>query len=407
MYTRMRPSLQRIFLCLLAAQLLALGCPTAWATSVSVGALRLEYALPWERAGAEEESEAESVILRRSDTTAPLTLMLPRHQARLRLPEADFYRQLETLWRGRYGEAARMDWLEADGRRWRWLRRPSLERAGDVVFHLVTVIDGHAHHLLAHAPASATELPAAVRELLHRQDGVVELAAAPAPAPTAAVQTPPRHWRLERIVHIRPGQAELDRLMTLERDGLGREGGITGLALEVKEQGIEAFLQGFVWVPGPGRREVRQAFLHRWELTWAAPPSLWRDDEAAAIAVSSGGGSDRVGLGIGLRFLCAEADRLGALLDGAQRGEAGAGERLEAGFASCRDKANGLTQAEVTLGAGETARPVVLQAPDFPALSAGERGLMVLTLQPRVGQGRPGQALLGAASVHYVYERVR
>ncbi len=407
MHIRMKPSLQCIFLCLLAARLLALGCPTAWAMSVSVGELRLEYALPWERAGAGEESEAESAILRRSDTTAPLTVMLPRHHTRLRMPEEHFYRQLEMVWRGRYGEAARMDWLDAGGRRWRWLRRPSLDRAGAVVFHLVTVIDGRAHHLLAYAPASTTELPEAVIGLLSGPVGAQGNGDTPGSFPAAPATAPSMGWRLERIVHIRPGQAELDRMMTLERDGLGREGGITGLALKVKEQGIEAFLQGFVWVPGPGRREVRHEFLHRWELTWAAPPSLWRDDEAAAMAVSSGAGSDRVGLGIGLRFLCAEADRLGAMLDDAQRGEAGAGERLEAAFASCRDKANGLTQAEVTLSPGEAARPVVLQAPDYPALSAGERGLLVLTLQPRVGQGSPGQALLGAASVHYVYERVR
>lgn len=376
---------------------------SALAASLSVGDLRLEYGSTWQRADAEEETQAESVILRRPDATAPLTVMLPRHHARLRMPEEHFYRRLETVWRGQYGEAARLDWLQSGGRRWRMLRRPSLDRAGDVVFHLVTVIDGRAHHLLVHAPASVAGLPDAVRELLAVRHGASGLAAAP--APTAAAQAAPRHWRLERVVRIGPRQADLDRVMTLEQSALRREGGITGLALMLEEHGLDAFLQGFVWVPGPDRREVKDEFLHRWILAWTAPPALWREDEAAAILVSSGAGSDRVGLGIRLRRFCTRAHPRHPMLAAEAAAQGDAGAIIEAGLAPCRERTSELTQAEVTPKAGEAAHPIFIQPPDTTALPADDEGLMVLTLQPRVADGSPGQALLKAAAVHYVYVR--
>lgn len=387
--------------------MLALWALTAPAASLAVGELKLEYAAPWQRGDAEAESRAESVILHRSDATQPLMVMLPRHQPRLRMPEEHFYRQLEMVWRHQYGEAARLDWLKTGDRRWRILRRPSLDRAGAVVFHLVTVIDGRAHHLLAYAPASTAELPEAIIGLLSAPAGTHGNGETPAASAAAQAPPPPPAWRLARTLRIQPGPSALDQVMAREQRGLRADGGISGIALEVKEHGLEASLQGFVWVPGPARREVRREFTQRWELAWTAPPQLWRDDEAAAIRVSSGAGSDRVGLGIGLRHLCGGAAQLRELLAAVEGAQGDVSERIEAGGASCRGRVTGLTWAEVTLGAGETARPILIQPPVTAVVSADEQALLVLTLQPRVAEGRPGHSLLQAAAVHYVYVRAR
>ena len=396
----MQPGLQAAFLFVLAALALAAWCPPALAASLAVGDLRLAYGPPWQRAGAEEEAQAESLILRQPDAAEALTVMLPRHQPRLRMPQARFYQQLETVWRTQYGETARFGWLEAGGLRWRMVRRPSLDRADAVVFHLVTVIDGRAHHLLAYAPPSAAELPEAVVHLLDGPVSADEIRAMPAPPPA-----PTPGWRLDRVLRIQPRSSGLDQVMTLERHALRVDGGITGLAMEAKDHSLKASLQGFVWVPGPKRREVRREFSHRWEIDWSAPPRVWPDGEAAPIVVSAGTGSDRLGLVIRLRYLCGAADRLRALLNDTERGEDDASAGLQAGFAACRGRAARFMQAEATVDAGETSRPILLQPPDTAALSADEQGLLVLTVQPIVGEGRPGRALLHATAIHYVYAR--
>jgi hypothetical protein len=384
--------------CLIAA--LALAAGPAAAAVLRLGELELHYDSPWQRADAEEESRAQSVILRHEDAGRALTVMLPHHHTRLREPPERFYRQLETVWRAQYGQAATMEWLEMGGLRWRMLRRPSLDRPGDVVFHLVTVIDGRAHHLLAYAPAAAAELPVAVRQLL---TGPVGGMPAPSPAPVAIAQ--PAGWRLERVLRIQPGQAGLDRVMAMEQRALKGEGGITGLELKAMEHGLKASLQGFVWVTGPERRQVRREFMHHWDVAWSALPAFWRDDEALAFVPSAGAGSDRVGLQIGLRLLCGESEPLRALLDGLERAPGDVNERLQAGFVSCRQRPGTFTQAETTLSAGEPARPILIQPPEPRVLSADGQGLLVLSVQPRIGDGQPGQALLGAGSVHYVYVR--
>jgi hypothetical protein len=404
MQARTRSGFDIVRLALFAALAPLAGCPSAVAASLTVGALELHYGADWLRADAEEEARAESLILRQSDAAA-LTVMLPRHQARLRMTEERFYRQLETVWRAQYGETARVDWLDAGGLRWRTVRRPSLEREDSVVFHLVTVIDGRAHHLLAYAPAASADLPEAVLHLLTGPVGAHAHGDTTAPHPKSPVTALPAAWRLDRVLRIQPGQSGLDQVIALERRAIRGEGGVSGLALEAKGHGLKASLQGFVWVPGPDRREIRREFEHRWEITWTAPPQLWQDGEAAAIVVSSAAGSDRVGLDIRLRYLCGAADRLRELLDGVERGQADANPRLQAGFAACRDRAAGFNQAETLLDAGKSSRPIHIQPPDAPALSAEERRLLVLSLQPRAADGSPGEALLGAASVHYVYER--
>lgn len=402
MHARIEPRPQATFFGILAALTVAAGCLHAVAASLTVGDLRLQYAPPWQRADAEEESRAESVILRQTDATEALTVMLPWHNARLRVPEDRFYRQLETVWRAQYGGAARVDWLNAGGRRWRMVRRPSLDRPNAVVFHLVTVIDGRAHHLLAHAPASASELPAVVLRLLTEpSDAHARDTTAPPPACT---ETPgATGWRLSRTLRILPGQSDFDRVMGLERRAVGGDSGITGIGLELMEHSLKASLQGFVWVPGP--RAIRREFTHHWEITWTAPPQIWHDGQNIAIVADSGAGSDRGLLDIRLHWLCGTAGQLGELLDALELRPGNAGELLQAGFASCRDRAIGFTQAETTLGVGETAPPISIKPPDIPALPADAQALLVLTLQPRAEDDSPGQTLLSAASVHHIYVR--
>jgi len=145
---------------------LALVLTPAQAENLRVGDLVFDYASPWRRAEAAEEKGAEGLILRRQEGKQSLVVLLPQHQALLKLPAEDFFAQLQIRWQVLYGKAVKIDWVEAGGRRWLAARRPSMERSNAVVFHLVTVLNGMAHHLLVYAPVGSTALPEAVSELL-------------------------------------------------------------------------------------------------------------------------------------------------------------------------------------------------------------------------------------------------
>lgn len=431
----MRHRLQATLLDILAVLLLTVGYATAVAASLSVGALRLEYAPPWQRAGADEEDRLESAVLRQEGAADALMLLLPRHHPRLRLSPERYFEQLETIWRFQYGKEARIDWLEAGGRRWRMLRRPSLERADAVVFQLVTVIDGQAHHLLAYAPQTALELPEPVLRLVKDMatgpqacprcapsapadagqdaghgatsaavDSAGQAAAAAASPASPAPVAPTASWRLERVLRIRPGPSDLDQLFATEQRALRADGGITGIALEEAEHGLKAFIEGFVWEEATQRRPEKRAFAHRWELAWDPPPEAWQEGQPAVIVARAGADSDPLRLRIGLHFVCGPAEQLRQLLEAAPRPQDDIGARLQAGHDACRGPVGGLTQTEVSLSAGQTARGIALMPPAAAGPSEDEPGRLVLTLQPRIGSGT-GQALLGSASFHYVYRR--
>lgn len=394
---------------LLVGLLLAIGLTAALAESVSVGDLRLDYGDAWQRASAEEEAQAESVILRQAESSGLLTVIIPKHQSRLRVPEARFYQQLETVWRAGAGEALRLDWLEAGGRRWRVARRPSVEDPDRAVFHLVTVLEGHAHHLLVSVPAGVAELPPAVRRILDgeamrqpRPPGGDPSQAAGGPATAPPIAPPAAGWRLQRVIRVLPGSAQLDRLLARERHALAGDGGISGVMLQIPEDGLTVGLEGFIIVKGSEGRSARQPLARRWQITWSPAPAHWPDGFALEFKPRLAAGSESLVLAISLRLLCGPPQSLQPILQGLEHGSARVVRDVPVGHCP---PASGQMQAEIAALAGAGAYGVSFLAPDPPALPAGEQALLVLSVMPRVPGGGVGQALLGALAVHYVYVR--
>lgn len=384
-------------------------CAVAQAASVRVGELAFDYDASWQRAAEEEEARADGVILRRTEADGPLTVTMPRHPTRLRVPEARFYRQLEAVWRASAGDALRLDWLEAGGRRWRVARRPSLEDPDRAVFHLVTVLEGHAHHLLVSVPAGMAELPPAVRRILDgeamRQPlpaGGDPSQAAVGPAIAPPIAPPAAGWRLQRVIRVLPGSAQLDRLLAHERHALAVDGGISGVMLQISEDGLTAGLEGFILANGSEGRSARRHLARRWQLAWSPAPAHWPDGFALEFKPRLAAGSESLVLALSLRLLCGPPQSLQPILQGLEHGSGRVVRDVPVGHCP---PASGQMQAEIAAQAGAGAYGVSVLAPDPPALPAGEQALLVLTVMPRVPGGGVGQALLGALAVHYVYGR--
>lgn len=390
---------------------LILGC--VWmatlAAPVRVGALSLDYDVSWQRASDEEEARADSVILRRPEADGQLTVTMPRQQTRLRVPEPRFYRQLEAIWRASAGDALRLDWLEVGGRRWRVARRPSVEDPDRTVFHLVTVLEGHAHHLLVSVPAGVAELPPVVRRVLDgeamrqaRPPGGDPSQAAGGPAIAPPIAPPAAGWRLQRVIRVLPGSAQLDRLFAHERQALAVDGGISGVMLQIPEDGLTAGLEGFIIANGSEGRSARQPLARRWQITWSPAPAHWPDGLALEFKPRLAAGSESLVLALSLRLLCGPPQSLLPILQGLEHGSARVVRDVPVGRCP---PASGQMQAEIAAQAGVGPYGVSFLAPDPPALPAGEQVLLVLTVMPRVPGGGVGQALLEALAVHYVYGR--
>lgn len=433
------PAQAPLFLCLLCLSLAAV------AGQLQVGELSLDYAAPWQRAEAAEERAADSAILRLARDGELLQVLLPRHQARLRMDEAQFFKQLEFLWHAQYGRDIAVSWVEAGGRRWRMVRRPSVERPETVVFHLVTVHQGSAHHLLVYAPVSAAALPGAVRQLLQggaagppaappdppdlpsagmqlaaaqgeAAQGIPPPAAADAAPPLAAVLPKPpapvprgdtpaapaaaERWQLKRVVRALPRGAALDALVQREAAGLGGQGGVTGYAVEGRDHGLIGFLEGFRWMPGAHGRDRKQTCLRRWDLRWRAPEPLWTEGASIALEADFGGTAAsepeaRLTLGYRLRLLCGLNSRLLAAIAALERGAAGAAAELDALEAACgavtSDLPTGVIVNPAASGGGSAARrEVTLPRRLGQAAATGPARRLVLSLLPGLASPAAG-----------------
>lgn len=314
------------------------GLGGALAAPVDVGQWRIEAPAAWQRAGADEETDLDSLVLRLAAGPETIEVLVPRRLTRLKTSPAQFYRQLEQSWRRRFGDQAALDWLDAAGQRWRSVRRPSLSGAGEV-FQLVTVREGLAYQLIVVVPAPGEALPAQVAELLAAsfwtadapgptlaalnpeepaKDGPVpaptpvqapgpvpELPtsaqpdSAPAPgeepvAPTqqalAPVEDLPdplgRRWRLLRQGLALPGPGAWAALAEAEARLLTSRGWITGLGFNAEGPGLTGFLEGVQWREVAGQAQEMQAFRSEWSVRWPDFPVRWRGGEALAIKLA-------------------------------------------------------------------------------------------------------------------------
>lgn len=402
---RISPAASRVRLCV--GLLLAIGLTAAQAGSVSVGDLRLDSGDAWQRAEPEAEAQAESVILRRAETAGLITVTIPRHQPRLRVSEARFYQQLETVWRAGAGDALRLSWLEAGSRRWRVARRPSLEAPDRAVFHLVSVVDGLAQHLLVTVPDGVPDLPPSVHALLSGEvlpspvSNTVATASA-AESRSTSSDTPglAQGWQLMRSLQVLPAIAEFDALMQQERQRLRPDGGITGLGIKAQAHGLTAFLSGFVLTVSEGARQRRQDFSHVWDIAWEPPAHELPSGGMLQLRISRL--PTGVGLRVHLRHYCGSAEEVSRLEQRLQQAVTQAFE--EAIDHGCSGLRAVRSWAEI-LGSAAPPRPVIFSV-EAPPLTDRRQHLLVLSIEPFVVGNASGTALLGAAAVRYLYRPV-
>ena len=316
------------------------GLGGALAVPVDVGQWRIEAPAAWQRAGADEETDLDSLVLRLEAGPATIEVLVPRRLTRLKTSPAQFYRQLEQSWRRRFGDQAALDWLDAAGQRWRSVRRPSLSGAGEV-FQLVTVREGLAYQLIVVVPALGEALPAQVADLLAAsfwtadptgptvaasspegpaKDGTSPeppqtLALAPDPVPEVPTSTKldssparvvepaaPTHqtsdpvadlpdplgrrWRLLRQGLALPGPRAWAALAEVEARLLEPRGWITGLGFNAEGPGLTGFLEGVQWREVAGQAQEKQAFRSEWSVRWPDFPVRWRGGEVLAIKLA-------------------------------------------------------------------------------------------------------------------------
>ncbi len=381
--------------------ILALGWAVALADSTLIGELRFNDAA-WQRASAEEEAQADGVILRRTGPIGPIIVTVPKHQPRLRVPEARFYQQLETVWRAAAGDALHLEWLEVNGRRWRVARRPSVEVPERVVFHLVSVVDGQAQHLLVSAPATVGVLPPAVRALLTGSPSTPMAAAAPTPAPVSspsgqgAPQAAPS-WRLDRALHVLPDAEAFDLLLRQEAERLPRDSGITGVSIAAQTHGFTATLSGFVQMPNTSGRRHRQGFSHSWDIAWEGPATDLPSGSRLALRPSRL--PPGVGLQVSLRHYCGSLKELALVQRRLQHTVTG--DLGDAMRRACAAIQAGRTQAEI-IGSEAPARSVVFAVEPVPQ-EEDDHHLLVLSVRPYAVGEASGAALVGSVAVHYLY----
>lgn len=435
---------------------LVLPAMPALAGTLSVGDLAFTASAAWQRAGAEEEADFDSIILRQELAPAPaaLEIYLPRQRTRLKIEAAKFIEQLELGWRRRYGERVELSWLEAAGLRWRMCRRPS--RSGDgQIFQLVTLHDGEAYQLLAAAPADAETLPEPVLDLLASAawagppstgpeparvaealmpaaadaaaavEPVAPLAAEPSAAPVPAETRPERpggRWQLLRSVVAVPGGKAWPALAETEGQALGPQGLVKGLGLTAQADGIEGFLEGYVWRRGEQAGEYRQPFRQHWQVLWPSLPRLWQGGDELSFdldfSAESTGGLPGGDMRVSFELTPACAPRLDVVrwLDGLESGGpenmAGLGKMAcKAGAASPGVTAVGVRAADFTAGtAAKVSRRVALPLPvdweqGIQTKARGEVRRLVLTVRFQVSEAgnAPGDAMLRQAVAVFVF----
>ena len=136
------------------------------AASLGVEALRLEPGAGWERGPAEQEQADEVFILDHRGAAGSSVQVLLLRRAPVVKGDADaYFDRLTRYWRGQYGKAVLIDWLEAGGVKWRYIRRPAGDQ-GMGVFQLSTVFEGRAYSLLVYVPGTLTTLPPEAQALI-------------------------------------------------------------------------------------------------------------------------------------------------------------------------------------------------------------------------------------------------
>lgn len=387
----------------LASAALGILALQARAASLDVEAMRVEHDAAWRRGPVEQERADEVFILDHADAASAIQVLLLRRAPAIKGDADAYHDKLARFWRAAYGKAVRIDWLEAGGVRWHYLRRPSSENAMGV-FQLSTVFDGRAYSLLVFVPGNQVTLPLAAMEMLNGiRFGV------PVPETRAAAGPPspaPPAWRRARTYRFALSGEALEAVATADTEHLGRDGMLTGYGLDYGEASVAWFLEGFEWKTREGR-VTRLPWATRGRLEVEAPAELG-DASSWTLRLTLPEGEGGVTARLAVWEACGDAASLGAALSGLNRGARAPLERLAATCATPRPAS---PAASLRGEAGKTVTATWTLPPgNAHAATAGgpaSRVRMVeAVLEPTPERVVPGSNLLQRARLFFAYEPV-
>lgn len=370
-----------------------------------VHALCLPEDAAWRRGSTEQETADDAFILERAaEPENPLQVVVLRTAPVVRGDADAYYDRVTRFWHANYGKAVLVYWQEADGARWRGLRRPAQEQ-GMGVFQLVTVHDGRAYSLLVFVPGTATTLPAPARQLL---DGIRFAAGEPKPtqasqAPRTSTQAPPERWLRTHAYRAQVAAEELEQRTVAEVRHLG-DGMLTGHGLRYGESGVEWFMDGYVWRDA-SENSARSAWEVRGTLRVEAPAE-WSDTAPWSLSLSLPEGQEPVSARLNTRVFCGRRDALRAALERLGRGDTTAVQGLAS---DCATAAVPLSPPVLRGEPGKTTSATwQLPAPTLKAgAGQGEEasvGLVEALLETEPGRRLPGEALIGGVRLVFAYE---
>jgi hypothetical protein len=366
--------------------------------------MRVEHDAAWRRGATEQERTDEVFILDHVDAANAIQVLLLRRAPVIKGDAAAYHDKLARFWRAAYGKAVLIDWLEAGGVRWDYLRRPSSENAMGV-FQLSTVFEGRAYSLLVFVPGSQTTLPPAVMGILNDirfGAPLPETRAAAGPPPPA-----PPAWRRARTYRFTLSGEALEAVATAYTEHLGRDGMLTGYGLDYGEASVAWFLEGFEWKTLEGR-VTRLPWATRGRLEVEAPAELG-DAAAWTLRLTLPEGETGVSARLAVWEACGDAASLGAALSGLNRGARAPLERLAATCAAPRPAAPAATlrgEAGKTVTATWILPPGIVHgaAPGGPVSRVR---LVEAVLEPTPERVAPGANLLQRARLFFAYEPIQ
>jgi hypothetical protein len=384
----------------------ALGCLAGqgWAGSLDIEAMRVEHDAAWRRGPAEQERADEVFILDHVDAANVSQVLLLRRAPVIKGDADAYHDKLARFWRAAYGKAVRIDWLEAGGVKWHYLRRPSSENAMGV-FQLSTVFEGRAYSLLVFVPGSQATLPPPVMEML----SVIRFGA-PLPETRAAAGPLPAAqpaWRRARTYRFMLSGEALEAVVMADAEHLGRDGMLTGYGLDYGEASVAWFLEGFEWKTQEGR-VTRLPWATQGRLVVEAPAELG-DASSWTLRLTLPEGEAGVSARLVVWEACGDAASLGAALSGLNRGARAPLERLAA---TCATPKPAAPVASLRGEAGKTVTATWIFPPGVgsgPAAGnpASRVRLVEAVLEPTPERTAPGSNLLQRARLFFVYEPIQ
>ncbi len=390
----------------------------AWPSRILAEPLRIESLLvplnpSWQRGPSEQEQADEVYLLdQRADQAVASQVVLLRRAPLIKGDADGYYDKLTRYWRATYGKAVLIDWVEAGGVKWRYLRRPSSEN-GMGVFQLSTVFDGRAYSLLVFVPGTVTTLPVPVMTLLENMRLGSRSTEISPPDIENTAPSPALRWVRTRTYRFNLSGEALEAVVMADVDRLDQDGMLTGYGLDYGESSVDWFMEGFEWKTLAGR-VTRVPWATRGRLEVVAPQEF---GEGGAWTLRLILPEEEAGVSARLVVwdLCGSPEAMKDALERLNRGARGPMERLAAEKSTGCHSPIQAEPAHILKGEpGKTSTAVWILPGSPTILPAGDGKesskmmkrvrLVETVLEPGAARTVPGNGLLQRARLFFAYE---